>query len=295
LPIIDSYNLPAPVFEAIKNRPYSRGDSEISVTGLILPPRIRQLSDRLGDKLEVEAADQLYAMSGSAVHAVLEWAGKTLDPERYILEERLFAEVLGWKISGQIDVNDRQEKLIQDYKNTSYWVAIYGAKDEWTQQLNIYRWLAYKNGYDVNRLEVFANFRDWNKMKSYRERDYPQVGFKVIPIEVWPLEQTEKFVHQRVAIHQESETIATSSLPMCTAEERWTKGGGWAVKVDGHKSAKKICDTKQEALSWMSANVKDPAILARTKLEPRSGEQRRCIGYCPVRFHCDYGKGVAKK
>ena len=129
MPIIDSYNLPAPVFEAIKNRPYSRGDSEISVTGLILPPRIRQLSERLGDKLEVEAADQLYAMSGSAVHAVLEWAGKTLDPERYILEERLFAEVLGWKISGQIDVNDRQEKLIQDYKNTSYWVAIYGAKD----------------------------------------------------------------------------------------------------------------------------------------------------------------------
>lgn len=124
--------------------------------------------------------------------------------------------MLGWKISGQIDVNDRQEKLIQDYKNCSYYVAIFGAKDEWTQQLNVYRWLAHKNGYDINRLEVFANFRDWNKMKSYRERDYPQVGFKIIPIEVWPLSQTEKFIHDRVTIHQLAETTATASLPMCT-------------------------------------------------------------------------------
>lgn len=293
--ITNNDGLPEPIFQAIKNRPYNRGDSDISVTGLISPPRILQLQDRLKDVLEVEASDSLYALSGSAIHATLEWAGATLDKDRYILEQRLFAEANGWRVSGQIDVIDLKDSLLTDYKNTSHYVAIFGAKEEWTQQLNIYRWLCHVNGYNISRLEIFANLRDWNKMKSYRDREYPQVGFKVIPIEVWPLDVTEKFVHDRVAIHQLAVTTPTASLPMCTSDERWTKGGGWAVKVDGHKSAKKICDTKQEALSWMSANVKDPATLAKTRLEPRAGEQRRCIGYCPVRFHCDHGKGVAKK
>ena len=295
MPIIDSYNLPLPVLEAIKNRPYSSAGSDISATGLISPPRIRQLTARLGDALEVEAVDSLYALDGSAMHAIFEWAGKTLDPNRYVLEKRLFAEVDGWTISGQIDVIDLEEKLIQDYKKTSYWVAIFGAKDEWTQQMNIYRWLCQKNGYEINRLEVFANFRDWNKTKAWHDREYPQAGFKLMPIELWSIEDTYKFIRERVAVHQEAETMATKDLPLCTSEERWVKGGGWAVMVGDAKSARKVCDTKTEALKWMNDNIKDPAKLATARLEPRTGDQRRCIGYCPVRFHCIHGKGIARK
>ena len=294
MPIIDSYNLPAPVFEAIKNRPYSSEGSNISATGLIQPPRIRQLTQRLGDALEVEAADQLYALSGSAMHAVFEWAGKTLDPKRYVFERRLFAEVDGWTISGQIDVIDLETFTIQDYKETSYWVAIYGAKDEWTQQMNIYRWLCWKNGYTVNNLEVWARFRDWKKEKAWNDREYPQAGFKLMPIALWTIQEAESFIKARVKVHQEAEATATTDLPFCTTEEQWKKGSGYAVKVTGAKAARKICDTKQEALSWMSKNIK-PADLPKTVIEAREGNPRRCVGYCPVRFHCDFGKKWARK
>lgn len=294
MPIVDSYNLPLPVFEAIKNRPYNKGDADISATGLILPPRIRQLSERLKDSIEVEASDQLYALDGSAMHAVLEWAGKTLDPERFVLEQRLFAELDGWKISGQIDVQDRKLKLIQDYKKTSYWVAVYGAKDEWTQQMNIYRWLCHENGIDVDRLEIWASFRDWKKEQAQRDRDYPQIGHQLMPIEVWPIQDTVKYIKERVRIHQEAETAPTSALPMCSDVEQWKKGNGFAVKLSGAKSARKICDTKREALEWAEKNIK---VIDHPKLmiETREGEPRRCINYCPVRFQCTYGKGWAKK
>lgn len=294
MPIIDSHNLPKPVFEAIKNRPYSRGESDISATGLISPPRIRQMLERLGDDLDVEASDNLYALDGSAMHAILEWAGKTLDPERYVLEQRLFTEVDGWILSGQIDVIDKQEKLIQDYKKTSYWVAMYGAKEEWTQQMNIYRWLAWKNGYNIDRLEIWANFRDWKKGQSWRDRDYPQLPHKLIPIDVWPYEKSGEYIKERVRIHQEAATLPDKDLPMCSPEEQWKKGHGFAVKLNGAKSARKICDTKKEALEWAASNIK-PADLPKLVIEPRDGDARRCVGYCPVRFHCDFGKKVARK
>jgi hypothetical protein len=294
LPIIDSYNLPLPVLEAIKNRPYTKGESDISATGLISPPRIRQLTERLGDNLEQEAVDHLYALDGSAMHAIFEWAGATLDPERFTLEKRMFAEVDGWTISGQVDVIDVQEKLIQDYKKTSYWVAIYGAKDEWTKQMNIYRWLCHKNGHEINRLEVMAIFRDWKKEQSWRDPEYPKKGFKLMPIDVMSLDETEAYIKERVKLHQEAEALSTEDLPLCSKEEQWSKGSGFAVKLEGAKSARKICDTKKEALEWMAKNIK-PVDMPRVNIETREGDPRRCVGYCPVRFHCSYGKGWARK
>jgi len=294
MPIVNTQGLPDPVFEAIKNRPYNNGGADISVTGLISPPRVRQLSERLKDSIDVEAADQLYALDGSAMHAILEWAGKTLDPERYILERRLFAEVNGWTISGQIDVIDLEKKLIQDYKKTSYWVAAYGAKDEWTKQLNCYRWLCHANGIDVEHLEVWASFRDWKKDQAQRDKSYPQAGHKLMQIDLWPLGKAKEFVYNRVSAHQEASKLSTNDLPKCTDEEKWNKGHGFAVKLAGAKSARKICDTRSEALLWVDKNIK-VADLPKVKIETREGEPRRCINYCQARFHCEYGRGWARK
>lgn len=290
---VNRTSLPLPVFEAIKNRPYDKGDSNISMTGLNTPVRVKRMMDELGDSLEIEASDSLYALDGSAMHAILEWAGKTLDPERYILERRLFAEVDGWKVSGQIDVMDLQEGLIQDYKKTSYWVAIYGAKEEWTRQLNGYRWLAHKNGIKIDKLEVWANFRDWKKESSWRDPKYPKAGHKIIPITVLPLEETERYIKERVKAHKEGALIPSASMPKCSDEEVWSKKS-WAVLTRGNERAKKVESTKREALDWAAANLK-PEDLASMVLEERAGDPRRCIGYCPVRFHCEYGKGVARK
>ena len=62
----------------------------------------------------------------------------------HVVEERLFAEVDDWVISGAIDLQRSESDgtiTILDYKCTSVGSVIFG-KIEWVKQLNFYGWLA---------------------------------------------------------------------------------------------------------------------------------------------------------
>lgn len=287
-------NIPIPIAEAIKARPYSRGESDISVTSLISPPRIFQMQERLGDALERDVTDHLAALDGSAMHACLEWAGVSLDSEDWVLEKRWYAELEGWTLSGQSDVIRKSKRLLQDYKRCSKWVGIYGAKEEWTQQLNSLMWLAWKNGVETDTLEIVAWYKDWSK--TGKERDpskFPDHEIEVIPISTWTLEQTEAWLIQRIKTHQAASLLPTASLPMCTEEERWQKADGYAIMIGDASRAKKVCHTRQEALSYIASDL-SPDQVAKAKIEPRTSAPKRCQHWCPVRFQCDYGKRWAK-
>lgn len=328
--IVDTIGLPAPVLEAIKNKPYDAGGADRSITGLITPPRITQLIERLGDKVEQEAADLIYTIEGSAMHAVFEWASQPLrneidifvdsyldgevsldglikkveeikhkkslvGPPSVIFERRMFAEIDGWKISGQVDLIDLSNRLIQDYKRCSYWTAVFGVKDEWTQQLNGYRWLCHKNGIDIDKLEIVAVFRDWSKEKAWysNPKDYPQKGIQIFPIETWPIKQAEDWLRERVELHKKAAKMKIDALPLCTPFERWEKPLKFAVEVEGEKKARRLANTRSEALSWMAENVK-PQDIPKAKIVQRNSEPKRCVGWCPVRFQCSFGKKVAR-
>jgi hypothetical protein len=60
----------------------------------------------------------------------------------HIVEERLFAELDGWSVSGAIDLQIESDKGIEinDYKNVGSW-AVMNEKKEWEEQLNCYAWL----------------------------------------------------------------------------------------------------------------------------------------------------------
>lgn len=293
--IIDTIGLPQPILEALKADPYSKGEANASITGLITPPRITQYIERLGDKLKIPAHEQLYALQGSAMHSILERAAGTISTDTYKVEGRLFAKLDGWTLSGQIDILDLEKKKIQDYKNCSYWVAIFGDKEEWTQQLNGYRWLAKQNGYDIDHLEVVAMFRDWSKMDARRKKnkDYPQEPMRVFPITVWSLEKTEIWLKDRIKQHKEAAKLSLKALPLCTVDERWEGHTQYAVEITGESKARRVLPLRSEALSWIAENLK-PEEVAKAKIALRNGEPRRCMDYCPVRFHCDYGKKVAR-
>lgn len=288
-------NVPLPLFEAVKNRPYDRGDSVISVTQLIAPPRVYHLQERLADKLETDVEDVMDALDGSAMHAILEWAAKTLDQSEWVVEKRWFAEVEGWKISGQSDVIQRSKREMTDWKRCLHWVAMFGVKDEWEQQLNILRWLAHVNGEKVDKLKIFAWFKDWSRteLAKNKGRGYPEKKWQIMDIPVWPIDKAEAFVRERVKVHQQASVLPDDALPLCTPEERWQRSDGYAVMIDGEKRARALKDTKQEALSYMGSL--DPALVAKARIDSRVGEPTRCTHYCPVRFHCDFGKKVAKR
>jgi len=129
--ITNKHNLPQTIVNVLKRPTYSKGRANLSVTQLINSPKIVALSNKFQDELEEDAADMVWSIFGSAVHSVLEH-GK--DPN-HVVEERIHAELDGWRISGAIDLqikNDDGTVSVRDYKTTSAW-SVMNSKIEWEQ------------------------------------------------------------------------------------------------------------------------------------------------------------------
>ena len=227
-------------------------------------------------------SDALWQLVGRALHHIAE-AGAD---EEHIPEERLYAEVLGWRISGAIDVQHLSQGGVDiiDYKFTSAWAAL-NQKPEWQQQLNAYAWLYDVNHADtkVHRLQVCAFVRDWSRHEVERREDYPRAPIMTIPIELWEPERRQMFIEERVREHQDAARRHEWSdpLPLCTDEERWIRPKRYAVVKEGRKRAIKVFDREKEALDLVD---EDHSL----GIEVRGGEPIRCAGnYCRVAPFCE--------
>lgn len=261
--VTNVHNLPTALVEAVKNDPYT-GGGDISVTKLIDAPQRRVLWKAHATAIEADVSERIWSLLGQAVHHILERAGTDA-----LAEQRLFAEMEGWQVSGQFDRLHLGDRTLQDYKVTTTYKA--EGSEQWTAQLNCLRWLAFKNGYDVDHLEIVAIFRDWRKVEADRKPDYPRAAVSVIPVPVWPLAETEAYIRQRVRQHQAADGGALSP---CTPEERWYSGDKWAIQKPGAKRALRVLDEKPD-------EIPDGYELAF-----RRGEYKRCAHYCEVAPFC---------
>lgn len=92
--------LPDAIVQAVTNDSYSRGDADISVTTLIGPPRIAELTRLHEAEIVEDVADRIWLLLGRTVHNILE---KAAPKGAAITEERLFIDVGGWTVSGAFD------------------------------------------------------------------------------------------------------------------------------------------------------------------------------------------------
>jgi len=261
--VTNIHNLPQALVEAVKNDPYV-GGGNVSVTKLIDAPQVRVLGRKHAEELEADVSERIWALLGQAVHHILDRAGTDA-----LTEERLYAEVEGWNVSGQFDRLHLGDAVLQDYKVTTTYKA--DGSESWTRQLNVLRWLAFQNGYDVDTLEIVAIFRDWRKVEADRNPDYPRAAVQIIPVEVWPLAHTEAYIRERVLMHQAAESGAVS---LCTPEERWYSGDKWAIQKPGAKRALRVLDEKPDEAP------------AGYDIVFRRGEYKRCAHYCDVAKFC---------
>lgn len=288
--ITNNYNLPDIVLRAMEKsrKAYSKGTARLSVTQLISPPQISVLKAKHHDEMEGDAADQFWSLLGSAVHQILEDGA-----EHEIVEQRLHAVVNGWEISGAIDVQEETEHGIQitDYKVTSAYKIMKQDYSDWEKQQNIYAWLIHKNtGKHVTNLRICAIVRDWQKSNIGREQNYPLAPMSLIYLPVWDLADTEAYLVQRVAKHQEAALAAKLGLdlPPCTPEEQWAQAEVWALKKEGQARALKLYYNQEEAeraLDFQSATKTGGK--GDVYVEHRPGKRTRCEGdYCGVARWC---------
>jgi len=273
--ITNKHNLPQTIVNAIERPNYSKGNAALSVTELIGPPQLVALKHKHESELESDAADMVWSLFGSAVHSILEQGAD----EDHILEERLYAKVNDWTISGAVDVQRYTDTGIDvlDYKVTKAYSVMH-EKPEWELQLNCYAWLINQNKQSkVKSLAIVAIVRDWSAREAERVNDYPQAPVVVIPVRLWGKIEQEEYINKRVHLHQAAyvDVNVGTNPKACTSEEMWEKPTCWALMKEGRKSAVKIHWDKPPELPDDKHYV-----------EVREGERTRCKSYCPVSQFC---------
>ena len=276
--ITNKHNVPEPLVTLASREYYSKGASAYSVTEIMSPPKIKRLREKYNDVVEQDVSDMLWSLLGSALHVVME---RGLTPG-YIPEQRLFYDLDGVTVSGQIDLQQETPTgiVLIDYKFTSAW-AVMQEKAEWEQQLNVYKWLVEKaKRRTVVGLKICSFVRDFSRHD--KREGYPDSPVHMVDIPMWDSARTEAYVRDRLDMHRTAKMNMEMSqeLQDCSPEERWMSETVYAVKREGRKSAIKLFKSIEEA--------NELAIKEKGYVEERLGEPRRCVGnYCGVARWCD--------
>ena len=287
----NNFGLPEAMVKALTFDAYDyNAAGKISVTGMIQPPRIRQLTKRHSAELTEDVSELIWRVIGTIGHRIMERGA----PDNTFSEVRLRTVLHGWTVTGQVDLmrTHGNAYAIEDFKFRSVWAAK-DLKPDDEKQLNLYATLAKHNGFEIQQLRIISVLRDWSKLRATREKDYPQAGVVVREMPLWAQDVQEAYLSERVLVHQQAETLADDDLPLCTEDERWHKEDKWAVKKKGNKRALPggLHSTPESALAF--ALIKDPSLKA-VETEYRPGEDTRCLHYCAVKEYCAHGRSLGQ-
>ena len=280
--ITNKQNLPAPIVALLSRNYYSKGASQYSVTELMSPPKIRRLREQYDGEMEIDVTKLIASQLGTFMHGKLE----AKEVEGYTNEERIFTEVDGVVISGAIDLQQQVEGgvVIIDYKFVKAWSVKQG-KDDWTTQLNIYKWLVESvKRVPVKGLQICAIIKDYSAHDT--SEGYPEAEAVMIDIPMWDSVTTEAYVRKRLEMHRNAKVNHEfgEELQACTDEERWMSETVFAVKREGRKSAIRLFKTIEEATELAEKE--------KGYVETRQGEPKRCTGdFCGVSKWCKQYQG----
>jgi len=280
--ITNKQNLPAPIVALVSRNYYSKGASQYSVTELMSPPKIRRLREQYDGEMEIDVTKMIASQLGTFMHGKLE----AKEVEGYTNEERIFTEVDGVVISGAIDLQQQVEGgvVIIDYKFVKAWSVKQG-KDDWTTQLNIYKWLVESvKRVPVKGLQICAIIKDYSAHDT--SEGYPEAEAVMIDIPMWDSVTTEAYVRKRLEMHRNAKVNHEfgEELQACTDEERWMSETVFAVKREGRKSAIRLFKTIEEATELAEKE--------KGYVETRQGEPKRCTGdFCGVSKWCKQYQG----
>lgn len=280
--ITNKHGVPEPLVTLASKEYYSKGASQYSVTEIMSPPKIKRLREQYNDQIKQDVADMLWNLLGSALHVVME-RGAT---DGWTMEERLYKEMDGVTVSGAIDIQQETPEgvIIIDYKFTSAW-AVMQEKEEWQQQLNVYKWLVETvKRKKVIGLKICALVRDFNRHET--KEGYPKASIEMVDIPMWDSVKTEAYVRERLNLHRDAKVSADfgDELPACSDTDRWQSETIYAVKREGRKTAIRLFKTIEEA--------NELAEKEKGYVETRLGEPKRCTGnYCGVAEWCEQYQG----
>lgn len=264
------YNLPESIFNVLTQGSHRPVPNRYSASDIKDPPWMRMLKERNWDNIEQDISDMMWMLMGLAPHYILQGGA----PADALAEEKMTVDLDGFTIVCIPDL--WQNKEITDWKITSVYSFLLGDKPEWEKQLNIYKWMYGKHGFETDKLTIHAILRDWQKSKTLTNPNYPKIAFHSVDIPVWTDEYTEGVIR---------DWVAGMDIPEpCSDEARWARPTTWAVMEGGRKTALRVMNTEDEAWGWLKNY--DCKKGKNYNVVERKGEYIRCKSYCNVAPFC---------
>ena len=254
-----------------------REGADISVTELLGPPRLKQLKDLHYDEIDIDASDRMHALMGSAIHLLIAKVPFSCSSLR--LHSQWMGTDRNWWVSGEIDL--LEDGIIWDFKPIRAAAVFNGPREEWIQQLNVYRIMAEEAGIKVVGLKACPYIRDYTPVERMREAKYPKASMVAMDVPLWSRDQARAFIQGRLTEHERQ-------MPECTQDERWAKPNEWALMSATQKTAVRVYDTKEKAEFQMQARQQaNPG--RKFWIVERKAESVRCKYYCDYWRFCDIG------
>ena len=243
------------------------------------------LTDRHFDEITVDAADSVWAVWGTAVHALLE-----SQPDNNFHEEYFKVPVSNSFVTGQVDSYDMENGVINDWKTASVWKVQFNDFKDWRAQGLTYAWLLQQSGLEVKKCRFVALLKDHSKTKAKTDSSYPQSPVFIYEFDVTAadMEETAARILAKVQEIESAYELDDDAIEPCSAEERWADGEKWAVMKNGRKTAVKVLDNQLDA-DAMAGEMGNAYYV-----EHRPAISRKCGEYCNCKDFCNFYKAMNK-
>ena len=290
----------------------------ISVTTLIKPIRQIILGERVANIAKenpeavapVDIIDRFKSRLGQSLHAGVEDSWKRhyrtsmlklgypkrvidmvrINPEQeepgtlpVYTEQRVEREVridtVTYTVGGKIDLII--EGRLRDVKSTTvYKYTNQKGVRQWQLQGSLYRWL---NPEKVHHDEFLVQYLlvDWNRGLAGRDPKYPPHAAPARSIRLMGLQETDKWVNDKLRLLTMLKDAPEADLPECSEEDLWRSEPVFKYYTDPSKTSgrsTKNFDTEQEANAYRAEKGKGIVIT-------KPGTVRAC-NYCPCAPIC---------
>ena len=277
-------NLPAAFVNAVSVRRHNEPGC-FSATTLNKGCKEIILSDRHFDEIEVDAADSVWAVWGTAVHALLE-----SQPDNNFHEESFKVPVSNSFVTGQVDSYDMENGVINDWKTASVWKVQFNDFKDWRAQGLTYAWLLQQSGLEFKKCRFVALLKDHSKTKAKNDSSYPQSPVFIYEFDVTPEDMAETCdrILNKVLEIEAAYELEDDFIEPCSDDERWADGEKWAVMKNGRKTAIKLFDNEADA-DAMAGEMGNAYYV-----EHRPAISRKCLDYCNCKEFCSFYKTMNK-
>lgn len=292
--ITNELGLPRPFVSAVE-REYACRPKRYSVTNMLNGVRQTILQRRHDDEIESDVSEMVWAIFGTAVHSILEQAEET---DSQIKENKVVVEMPGgYELSGIFDLYDDATGTVTDYKTASVWKVKFGEFDDWRRQTLIYCWMLRRIGFDARRGQIVALLKDHSKTKAKVGEHPPLPVFQIgWDFQEADFREAEQFLLAKFAQIADAEKLPDDELPMCTEEERWSRGECFAVMKKGVKKARKLFKTDEWGAEAGQRAESYAAVMGNGHyVEHRPGIDGKCADYCSAAPFCNHYKNTVGK